>query len=256
MLRNRQEERKADFKKTIAVEDLRRRRDSDTLQLRKSKREESLMKRRNANASPVPAHRAIEASAGAVVASSLREVEQTKVDHAAAALLLLSDPALTQDLLSRFNGNDLTAALQATTQLRRMLSVEKDPPIQEVLDLQVLPRLVQYLQLGIVVPGQSMPAEQAKLAFEAAWAITNIASGHSDATNAVADAGAVPVFVNLLASAEESVSALMREFFEFSFNDFFFFFFFFHSFAINVFGHLAILPAMVPNCEICAWTRT
>jgi importin subunit alpha-1 len=227
-IRNKQEERKENFKKIGAVEDLRRRRDSDTMQLRKSKREESLMKRRNANASPVPAHRigAALSATNATPATSTTPVAPNQ-DNCAAALTILSSEAMTQELLARFNGNDITAALQSTMQIRRMLSVEKDPPIQRVLALGVLERLVLYVSLGAVVPGQQMPAEQAQLAFEASWAITNIASGHSDETKAVANAGAVPVFVNLLATADEAVRCCFLLFFEFCFfffNDPFFFF--------------------------------
>jgi len=48
-----------------------------------------------------------------------------------------------------------------------LLSLENDPPIQAVIDANVVPKLIIFLSRN------DLP----KLQFEAAWALTNIASG-------------------------------------------------------------------------------
>jgi HEAT repeat protein len=100
------------------------------------------------------------------------------------------------EIIAGINAPDPVAATEATQKCRMLLSKERNPPIQEVIEAGLIKKLVQFLG------AEGHP----KLQFEAAWTLTNIASGASDQTRAVVEGGAVPYFIKLLSSASEEVA--------------------------------------------------
>jgi importin subunit alpha-1 len=148
----------------------RRRREETTRQIRKNKKEESLWKRR------IGLNQEKETSE---VANSDSELSQRKLGT-------VNDiPELTRILTSPASTD--VERIEATRGFRRILSVERDPPVDEVLNAGVLPHFVHNL---IANPQASV------LIFESAWALTNIAS--TQQTNVVVEAGAVRPLIQLL----------------------------------------------------------
>jgi hypothetical protein len=64
-------------------------------------------------------------------------------------------PVMVQGVM----GNDAAVQTECTTQFRRLLSIEKNPPIQQVIDSGVVPRFVEFLQRD----------DNPALQFEAEW---------------------------------------------------------------------------------------
>ncbi|XP_023766803.1 importin subunit alpha-2 [Lactuca sativa] len=169
----RTEVRRNRYKVAVDAEEGRRRREDNMVEIRKNKREENLLKKRQVLSSSQPL------SSGVPVQTSTVEKK------------LESLPSMVAGVYS----NDNNLQLEATTQFRKLLSIERSPPIEEVIQSGVVPRFVEFL----------MREDFPQLQFEAAWALTNIASGTSENTKVVIDYGAVPIFVKLLASPSDDV---------------------------------------------------
>lgn len=102
-----------------------------------------------------------------------------------------------------FNSDDPERQFGATQLTRKILSRERHPPIDIVIQAGIVPRCIQFLR----------DEQNPDLQFEAAWVLTNIASGNQVQTNVVVEAGAVEPFIDMLRSpfnhiAEQAIWAL------------------------------------------------
>ncbi|KAJ8766859.1 hypothetical protein K2173_009192 [Erythroxylum novogranatense] len=167
----RTEVRRNRYKVAVDADEGRRRREDNMVEIRKNKREESLLKKRREGL------QAQQFPAQAIPSAVEKRLENL--------------PSMVAGVWSE----DSNLQLEATTQFRKLLSIEQSPPIEEVIQSGVVPRFIQFL----------VREDFPQLQFEAAWALTNIASGTSEHTKVVIDHGAVPIFVKLLGSPSDDV---------------------------------------------------
>lgn len=140
------------------------------VKIRKEKRTAELVKRRQLE--PTPA-----AISAGVAADSAPRMQPTRENIEA--------------LAQQIRVGERQQAYEAIQEIRRMLSSQVNPPTETVVDLGLLPLFVQCLDV-----------DDARVQFEAAWALTNVASGTSALTRAVVGAGAVPGLIRLMGSPD------------------------------------------------------
>lgn len=171
----RTEVRKKAYKAGVDAYEARRRREDNLVEIRKNKRGDNLLKKRREG----------------LLQAGQQASEPPSQATPGIEKKLENLPAMVQGIWS----DNPSMQLEATTQFRKLLSIERNPPIGEVIKAGVVPRLVEFLSRH----------DTPQLQFEAAWALTNVASGTSEHTRVVIEQGAVPKFVQLLSSPKDDV---------------------------------------------------
>lgn len=170
-IEHRIEERAKSFLQPFDPSDLKKKKEEHGVTLRKSKRAEEATKRRNIQISDRP---------------------WIKVnDHYKARYTMQDLP----ELLEATRSGDEQLHLFAAQGIRKLLSHELHPPIQEVIDAGVVPIMINWIQRK----------EFPQLQFEAAWVLTNIASGTHQQCQVIIEKGAVPLIIRLLESPVEQL---------------------------------------------------
>eukprot|EP00127_Corallochytrium_limacisporum_P001284 Clim_evm9s49 gene=Clim_evmTU9s49 len=199
----------------LSDEEQRRRRREGSVQLRRDKREECLAKKRHMGSNRVTRSMArngssiaeeaeeqdseVTSNAGsdAGSSSSTDQVAPNQSNTASGDQYYV--PTLQrdgQDAYLQYHANilhhpndvtNLAFYMKSLRAVRKLLSRESNPPIQECIDLGLVSRFVELLEM-----------EQEGINNEAAWALTNIASGTREQTMAVVQANAVEKFMVIL----------------------------------------------------------
>lgn len=173
---------------TIDTNESRLRRHEVTVELRKSKKEDHLLKRRNINEEDPT--------------SPIKESQVASPKVTLPKVASPADPSVKR-IFENMRSADSKRQFVGLLAARQLLSNEQNPPIDLMIDNGIVPICVQFLQ----------KVECPHIQFEAAWALTNISSGTSAQTGCVVASNAVPHFVNLLDCeyiyiAEQAVWAL------------------------------------------------
>lgn len=145
----------------------RRRREEQQVELRRQRTEELLNKKR----------------------ISTREAQSSNTFDATKSLLF---------------SNNLEDIYSGTYDCRTRLSIDVNPPIQDIIVSGIVPRFVELLDKSFYARFGDNPLSQ-KCRFEAAWVITNIASGNSEQTKYVVNVGAVPLLVKMISEDDEGI---------------------------------------------------
>lgn len=163
----------------LDAKEMRRRREEEGVQLRREKRNEALSKRR---------------TMGPTDTNDMTDETRDNVGNELPDQS--SSTPITQEMLDGIRQDDnLQLIILNAQKVRKMLSREPQPPIDEVIQSGAIPRFAELLKRN----------DCATLQFEVAWVLTNVASGNSQQTKTIVDSGAAQTFIQLLDSPHPEV---------------------------------------------------
>ena len=95
-------------------------------------------------------------------------------------------PFLIENINSKILKNEYLGVIG----IRKILSIEISPPIQSVIDANLVPKLLEFMERS----------EHPSLQLESTWALTNIATGNSFQIQSIVDRGGLTALIKLLES--------------------------------------------------------
>ncbi|KAK4406768.1 Importin subunit alpha-4 [Sesamum angolense] len=175
--------RKKSYKIGVDADEARRRREDNLVEIRKNKREDNLLKKRRE---------------GLLNGSFPLQPQLFPLDPvqspAGIEKKLESIPLMVQGVWS----NDPNAQVEATTQFRKLLSIERSPPIDEVIKAGVIPRFVEFLGRHDLPQLQLLSSASDDVREQAVWALGNVAGDSPSCRDLVLGHGAlVPLLSQL-----------------------------------------------------------
>jgi len=103
-------------------------------------------------------------------------------------------PSDFKKIINSFTSQNIDDKFKGLMGIRKLLSIEPVPPIQEIIDLKLVPEIIKYLD--------NYPNE---FKYEALWSLSNIATGNEEQVNTILINGGLPKVMNLLDSNIEEI---------------------------------------------------